>query len=525
MAGWRTVIGDQLFGRTTLLITLGWALWAGVITGQPAARNATAAVSAVATLALLRLTRLPLLALIAATAVHGYLAGTPASIVLFGFALCAISYAVGVLTTQRRLLAEQGDAQHDLGRVLDDRTAAHDLARDTLVLELERAIDDEVARIDGPRTLSAQLRRLAVDVVRPVSYELAAELRRWTPPTPHRVPLQVSWNRVWHDVSPASVLDPLRLGLALTVVAMASGPLDTVLTAVLVPVTTAVLARVVARFPHGTAEQPLRLAASAAVLTVAALPAALVGHAPLLVGAAPVVGMALAGFTAAHAQAVAAQRTMSRSLAQLEWAAARSSLVDWFHRSEVSRGLHGPIPVAIGQIVPRLAETLGRGEPTFALVGELQRRMVHGLGALVNPRAEGIDLERELEELTHTWGGTAELAIDVRGDVLPPLSADPACATAAIDGLTEACASAVRGGGATLVRMSISAAPNGILLTVMDNGRYDASAFEAELTARLLDQCAIRWYRKHSGDHNALVALLPYRPDTTTARPVALPQR
>jgi hypothetical protein len=316
-------------------------------------------------------------------------------------------------------------------------------------------------------------------------------------------------------------MEPVALTAIVSFMALATGFWHAVAAVILTPLAAWATTFILPRFTTPT-DNTGRIALAIIAPFIATLPASLLsGHMTLMIGTVPLLTIAHSLLSRMTSESLFAERALMRSCAQLSWAISRTSLVEWFQRSEVSRGMHGPIQTAIANTIPRLADAVERNEQTFGLVGELQRRIVHALGSLVNPRAESMNLEQELFDIVETWAGVATIQVDVAPDFLLPLSSDPACATAVVDTVAEACATAVRQHNATEIVVTVAPAPNAVLVNVTDNGRIGIANVDTDLTLHLLEYCSLRWYRRHLATTNVIAAVLPYRPEHAITSPRA----
>ena len=428
-----------------------------------------------------------------------------AALIAIGW-LAAATWA-GTAVPYRRTAAQEReyyDAQRDLA---ESALARHDLAVDEMLAGIEQVIEDHIARYEGTaaRTTMTHLRRTAVDIVRPISHEIVAELKRWIPAVPAQRTTRIDVLHAWSRITTADVLS-LRTLPWITLTAFTVSPLAAAAAILTVP-----LMRLI-----------LRLVTSSNLAVLIVLPALTVIPAGfvdtnalvLMVGTAPVIALGRALTTHLVDDALTTTAQLRRDNTVLGWIVARLNLVDWFQRTEAARALHGPIQSVVGETMPRIEKTVSSNQPNFALIGELQRRIVHSLGSLVNPRAETANLEYELQEIAAAWEGVANIEYLSDSDTLMPLSTDPACAMAVVDIVTEVCATAIRDYGATQLVVTIAARPGSALLSVTDNGS-ELNLLEMDLGVRLADSCSLSWFRKRLDGRNVLNALLPYRPDMT----------
>lgn len=526
----------MLFTRDTLLATVAWSTWTSVLAdpGAPLTHAALAAVAALAGLAVLHLLRLAVLlwvaphwalttaAVLAATAADAAalraLTGQSGTASLhFATGLVAAAAVSRHIHTRRHAVTEARADNNRLRLVATERIAAHHESAATVLSDIEALLSAEVARHEGQssRTTMLQLRRVPADVMRPITHEIKAELLRWIPEVP-APPAATPVPRL----DPVAAQRPLVLAGALGGVTLVAYPLAAPLVMLLTWISSHLVRRIMAMVPPQSGSALTTWTGLG--LMLAALPAGLAEQEALalVVGTAPVVGITVLLATSAAQQAALDESELLANTAQLQWTTARIGLVDWFQRSEASRALHGPVQTVVTAAVPRIEAAISAGEPTFAVIGELQRRIVHSLGPLVNPRAEALDIERELGDIVETWAGIATVEYLMDPDFLPPLSTDPACAMAVVDAVAEAVSDAVRECGATRAVVTLSHTPGTTFLSVSDNGSV-RSPLDTSLSWRMLDTASLSWFRKHTFGRNLVNASLPYRPDADAAWAIA----
>lgn len=521
----------MLFSRDTLLITVAWSTWTSLLAdpGAPVSRTALVGLAALAGLAALHLLRLTVLMWLPAhrgltvlAVVVAIAADAAALIALVGTVLPALQFAtaliassaVGSLLARRRQAVTEAAADNSRLRALaTSRIDGHHVAARGVLTDIEHVIAASVAEYEGQsaRTTISQLRRIPADVMRPISHEIGAELLRWIPDVP-AAPTHSHPRRI----DPVSVQRPLLLATALTAVTITIEPIAAPLTFVLTLASTALVRRIMRMLPQQSSSADATSTALGLMLT--AVPAGLAYQSilALAVGTAPLIGIAASYVAAVVRETADEEGSLIRNNAQLRWVAARVNLVDWYQRGEATRALHGPIQTIAATAVPRIEQAIASGETTFGPVGELQRRIVHALGPLVNPRAEALDLERELRDVVDTWAGIADVEFLMDPDILPPLSTDPACAMAVVDVVTEACAEAVRENGATRIVVTLGHTPGTTFVSVSENGSV-LNPLDQSIGVRILDTCSLAWFRKHTFGRNLMNASLPYLPDADAA--------
>ena len=472
-------------------------------------------------------------------------------------ALMTTTLCLAVITTdlrrqhQRRLRAlERGndELRRLKSTLLEEAEAARTQTVQLLAADVLRAIG---GREQGdPTQIAAELRGLADDVIRPLSRELMA-----IPPDLglDKGAIEAHSRRLnlgaWADeVTAPPLIHWAGLVGIMTLLSFAYGWATFGLTrgAVLGIATLVTLALVSwlinlaysALAPHlGTAGRcAVALGALVAMSLVTAISWWQVSRgwqfSQTITVAAPIPAIVAALLASAHAaasrreQLEAEQMELNRTL---RWQVAHTREALRFAQLELARDLHGPVYSAVMAAGLQFQAAARGGEPIDATAAARMRDLI--LASWPDPQGPrvGTDVNYEdaLSQLIGLWRGVCDIEVQMTDDSRRSLHDDPACASAFIAVVTEACGNAVRHGAATHVRIAVSlTSPNVLAVSATDDGTPQVAAAEGEaregdiaevgptggLGSRLLDAVTLQWSLTRVGSATVLAAQLAVQP-------------
>lgn len=449
--------------------------------------------------------------------------GAPTSVLGYRIAAGVALYVAVLVPTA--LIVSTARTYRRARRLLLARDVQLRAARTRVVEEIEERDAEVVARVesqltealtgDAPEEQARRLEKVAADVIRPLSHELALSQPNWRPPPAPET--RVRLGAILDRATSGRPLMPLSTSLAGGIL-FAGYAVDhigvrvipgfaayVVLSWAVLWLGNGLLGLVPARLPL-----LVRLVAVLAVLAVAGL---LMGVAMTwglgdygranLVAAIPVL-YCLFGLTLALA--LAGDRELQASLADLEradveltWQLKRINMQQWQRQRALSRALHGPVQSAIAASVERLRA--GGRDETALMRAEMLSALAPAARGLSGPCSHG------LVQLAATWRGVCAVHVSDKAQVAL-LDADPACAEMALEIVSEAVSNAVRHGRARTAEVTIAVGSDAAEVRVIDDGSGAASA-SAGLGTRLLEDCALAWDRSPT---DGLVASLPWNP-------------
>ena len=412
------------------------------------------------------------------------------------------------------------------------RTEVAVAAEQAVVVErIAQDLQDQLDDIDPdrPHESAATLHRLATDVVRPLSHQLAKDVPTWTPTPAEVTPVRI---RPWQVIAQLPVgkpFMPLTTATALAANVVGYG------------VVTYGVPRMFPILFMTFAAPALGLTAFNAIMQVIpedcpkwVRPTAFVGSV-LLAGALAggyatlvvpdsgdlqrtVPGSVLytMGFTVMFAMIKAdweiqqeVVASVERQGEELRWSVARARQVQWHQQRSLSRVLHGPVQSALNAAAMRLDEALQADAPLAPIVGSVEAELRRVLASALRADDTSASLQRAIDEIVALWSGLCDISIDVSPTTLGALAQDDVCRTAVVDVLIKGSSNAIRHGKATRLRMRVTALGSRVRVISEDNGSAAEEQAAQGLGSRLLDECAVSWQRTAGASGNVLTADLP----------------
>jgi hypothetical protein len=176
----------------------------------------------------------------------------------------------------------------------------------------------------------------------------------------------------------------------------------------------------------------------------------------------------------------------------------------WFGRRRVVSQVHGNVQGAVVAAIARLSRHSDADQLDLA-----RRDLDRAMDALRElPELSG-DFETDLEMLESTWAGVCQIDFTISRDATDLISKRSANASVVHALVTEAVINAVRNGGATLTKISISSSQPGCLsLEIRDNGQIHQPVAIGS-SARELLALTTKFSAKREGDFTVSTAEIP----------------
>lgn len=430
-----------------------------------------------------------------------------------------------------RLVAEQERLASLLAEADRDLRASRSEAIATVSAEIVA----QFAQVEGSNASQAaeSLERLANDVVRPLSHELAATLQLAEPPVLSDPQQHVDWTRVWGSVASVQALDPWGPAIAMLVITPSSmivmGALPGLTMHILLAAAIAgglVVVRSIAGGIASGRSTRLRFMAMYALLVLGCIPATVITalfpgpSTPLsellwTVGMWPLVALFLAIVRATRLEQRRIDEQAVATSAQFRWWVSRIRLVGWWQHSTLARALHGTVQSTIHAAVQglRSADLAGTAGPD--LVEATLAGVRESLRAAVMPRDDATDVRTQLASVSSLWKLVASIEFRLSDDAERLLRTDPIGAEIAIDVITEAISNAIRHGGANNVAVTVAASSADVIcVEVSDNGAGTSTSLvmtsqQNGLGSTQLDVCTIAWGRRFERRRHVLWFHLP----------------
>lgn len=446
--------------------------------------------------------------------------------------LIVVALVVSSLRAHTRSLAALIGVQHDLAetqaRIVDEVTSRNE----DLLAQVQERLRSELTALEAVQGVEsvAELQRLASDVVRPMSHELAQSV-----PAPEALPPFVNEARIrWQQVA-AQMVDrpPLRPMLAagficlllLTAAAGVTGSKGipvaiAVFVSVLVwsSVANMILARALTRSSPRTA---------IALVIIASLVIGFLstGAGSLLLASAAESALFFVGgglFTAVIVLLVAlvsailreqqrSELELAESTENLRRALVRLRQARWLQQKALARALHGPMQSAVTSAALRLELAVRAGEPEGDLVADIRNDLRSVVDVLDVDDLAAPSLDLALERITGTWEGICEVTSDISDAARAALEGDPIASAVFVDLMTEAISNAVRHSDAEHADLVISEDGDGLVTLVVCNDVHAEQPVPTHggLGTNLLEECTLEWSRASTPPRYVLTIVIP----------------
>lgn len=442
--------------------------------------------------------------------------------------------AVVVSTTRdlKRSLTQLIDVQHNLqtteGRLMDDVESRNQ----EVVDQVQNRLRNELLSLDSTQGSDSviQLQRLASDVVRPMSHELATSL-------PERVDVNTTITSA--NISLSQVIDqmidrpPFRpllsasfIGLVLTNTALGLFGLARGLPLAVVLAVSVLIGSTAANRVLGLVHKFFQTRVALVAVVVASLA---IGYAStaaasyflpesqnrsvfIVNGGLFVSGVLflIAMVTTVLRQLTSSERALAESTERLRRQLVRLRQTDWLQRQEIARALHGPVQAAVTAAALKLDSAVQSGVTDSRLVEDTRKLLLNVIDVLDPMNTSDHSWSVAVERIGGTWEGVCEVSFDVEESASKLLAADSIASAVAIDLITEAVSNAVRHGEARYVDVAVTADIEGlVMLTIHDDGHGSDTKSRQGLGSVFLSECALDWFRDVTPSGCSLTVVLP----------------
>jgi signal transduction histidine kinase len=189
----------------------------------------------------------------------------------------------------------------------------------------------------------------------------------------------------------------------------------------------------------------------------------------------------------------------------------RMRQAQWLQQKALSRALHGPLQSAVTSAALRLDAAVRAGEPIADLVTDIRADLRSAIDVLEVAEHTAPSLETAFARIIGTWEGICSVTFDISDHDLSHVQSDPFGSATVIDIVTEAVSNAVKHGGASQVDVFMSVDGNGVAaLAITDNGQStDAPSPSLGLGTTVLDECTLSWRRTVDAEGHQLTADIP----------------
>lgn len=372
---------------------------------------------------------------------------------------------------------------------------------------------------------------IALDVIRPLSHQLARAVPSVELPVSQVAPPRISWRVIADAACRGTPFLPVGTGLLIGLLSLPSLAaivgaawaaiyvlIALPLLAAILHLANAALAKLLDRRTLG-----VRIGMVVVVAVIAGITAGLIAQA-IFVLTAPVAGISDASspfavtaifvpvlalpLAAARGTFIVHRQTLDQ-LGEVDVALsrrlARLRQVQWSQQRVLARALHGPVQTLVVTGAQRLRDASDGDRAAQAQ--SLQRDLLTVLegSSSVDDRvswAEG------MQRIEATWAGVAHVECAVTPDALELLQGDRVASDVMMEILGEGVANAVRHGDATRIRANVLAEGADLCFAVTDDGCRGLRS-GAGMGSRLLDDCCLWWERVELADGVRLTGRMP----------------
>lgn len=446
--------------------------------------------------------------------------------------LIVVAMALGTLRTNSRSLAELVRVQRELEATQELILAGVTQRNEEALAGVRERLRSELTALDtmaGAESV-AELQRLASDVVRPMSHDLAYSIPASAPHVGEVPNEHVTWRQAVSEMALHSPFRPLPAGVVLGVMLITASLglwgirgfmlALAVFASVVVwaSLANAALRRVLPRMGQGPA---------LAVIVVTSLVVGCLVTAPAfwLLPSRDVLGIFICGgvvmsagilllsalFSATMRQQAQAEVRLGQRTEALRSELVRLRQIRWLQQKGLSRALHGPVQAAVTAAALRLDAALHRGEATDHLLDDIRTDLRSVIDVLEVPEGQAASFDLALARIAGTWDSVCEVTYRLPDSARQALEGDRVTEVIVVDLLTEAVSNAVRHGGAEHALVTFDLPEVGRLnLTISDDGRGGGPGTASTgLGTALLDDCTLAWERRVETTGTDLAITLP----------------
>jgi hypothetical protein len=452
----------------------------------------------------------------------------PGSAIPFGLAIAAATYAITALDESKERIRALRALQGELQSAVEDSSNVESSLRERTISKIEESVEGELASLShiSDTSTPAELKALALDVVRPLSHSLAERVPIWE--AKESLPLSIKWREIFNQVRPELSLKPVLLSSLSTATALTAFvtffgitlaiPL-TICSLVLIYVATLAAEKVSGRL-NSIRNLFVRGTSMTALLVLVSVPAGLVNAIILqdvddpffaLRGGlmiVPIFGWFIALGGAAQAESRRIESEYSDGIAQLSWLKARLNLMNWYEQGEFARVLHGPVQSAINKGIIKLGADAALSKK--AVIAEVREGIATALSPSLRLNGERRSFEQLCDDLAATWVDLCQIDFAISPQARAALNADTAGASVCWDIIHESCGNAIQHGKARWVSVRISDPLERLVaVDVVDNGTDYVLESKPGMGSNMLDACTLTWSRIRKDGQTTLRAELP----------------
>ena len=439
---------------------------------------------------------------------------------------------VSALREHARTLTELTTVRGDLERTREQVQGQVETRNEEALARVRSTLEREIASLESGPEAVGSLQRLATDVVRPMSHELAQSVPDWRPETP-AIRTRVARSDVVRGLGQRGPFLPLATAAIMTVILIAPAQTFLVSARLEVLAASSIGVGVMLWFANRLLDRTLPARTTTRSLVIVVVAALIVGLVPAGFSGLAIAGQSGAGagvrlaiggtvfvagvaLTAATIRTVLTQQRLTEaelreSTDQLRASLARLHQLEWFQRKALSRALHGPVQSAATAAALRLDGAMRSGVVDPQLIDEVRASLMQEIDVLDGTVQPPLPVEALLDRLAGMWSGVCAVQIDLDDPSRAMLEDDPVLRSTAHEIMTEAVSNAVRHGRAQEVQIALSVTPDDpdVLRLVVDDDGHGEIRASSGLGTQILDQCALGWSLEQVPAGRRLSARLP----------------
>lgn len=179
-------------------------------------------------------------------------------------------------------------------------------------------------------------------------------------------------------------------------------------------------------------------------------------------------------------------------------------------QKSISRVLHGPIQEAITASIYRFQSGNDERDES-ALLEDVRSNLEQSLTLLEDPLEISSNLKTSLSNLVELWDEIVTIEVNISTEDLVRIQQDQFAVYAVIELVREACGNAIRHGAAKNIQVSITTThdTNMILIVVANDGKPLIEGSKSGLGSQIFDEICLNWSRKQFGQNIRVDALIP----------------
>lgn len=438
-----------------------------------------------------------------------------------------VSEVRGLHSRRRQLIAERDQLVALQGSVLIDLDRLSDRATE----EIRGTILESLGALGSQNSTEfrARLRVTIDDVVRPLSYQLAAQPSAWRPPQLSQETVGADW-----ALAAREGLDPVRIHpvilpilliwLGLPIHLFRFGPSLTAgfVATVIIGIPAFWFARKAAihlTTGHGAGAKAagfvIAVIVGGAAIGLATLPYMQGQPQPFVfVAVAPILALLISGPLAiaetAREQDLELESELLATTEDLRWMLVRARERYRQQESALAHALHGRLQASLAAAFLRLDRAVAQDADDETLVTALQAGVLAAVSELNVIDSEPDPIEKIVALTQSNWSGAVNLTFSIDPPARQALADDSLCAKSVNDLIPELVFNSVRHGSASVIEVRVEVADRRTLsLSVIDDGSKETIPGHFGLGSTLLTDASISWSRSQGDGFTTTTCLLP----------------